>query len=252
MPRTTSLQKAQEALADLGLVVSLQTIIDQRGDTLSHRLFVLNPAALLNLCKVKPTRLYDGNADRTVGMVLLFDQDGKFVAANYSQLHWNDWNDTPGYEVRTDTGNWRADETTLKAAVSYLQGVSPVGSAQAAAEAQTAQEAAEKVEKESADNLAALNQAILDNDDGRSWAGALAYEAAHTRRRLVADLQDLAKKATDAARKAEQGARPSSLWFHASDVLSIVENIAKLEALEVTLEGPFGDAVKAMAERYGY
>jgi len=243
MPRITSLQKAQDELAGLGLLLSLDRT----------RLFVLNPEAVIDLSKVKPSRFYD-QADRTVGMVLLFDTDGKFAGANYSTMHWNDaaWNDTAGYEVRTDTGIWHADETTLKAAVSYLQDCSPVGSAEKAAEAQVVKEAEEKAEEERVLNLAALNQAVVDNRDGRHWAGNIAEAAAYQRRRLVSDLRDLAKKATEAADKAEQGVRPRSLWFHASDALTIAEHMAHLEALEATLEGPLGDAIKAVAERYGY
>lgn len=251
MARTPSFVKAQDALAGLGLVLTPETPTYQ-GVVTGCRLWAYNPDAILALSKVKPTRLYDGDNDRTVGMVLLFDDEGKFAGANYSQLHWNDWDDTPGYEVRTGTSNWRADETTLKAAVSFLQGFSPVGSAQEAAEAQAAQEAEEKAEEERALNLAALNQTIIDNPDARRWAADVAEAAAYQRRRLVAELRDLAKKATEAANKAERGVRPQSLWFHASDALDIAKHMATLEALESTLEGPLAESIKAMAERYGY
>jgi hypothetical protein len=244
MPRTSSLQKAQEALADLGLVVTLDRT----------RLWVLNPDTVVAVSKVKRSTLYEHDTDRTVGMVLVFDADGKFAGANYSTMHWDDgrWSEGKGYEVRTDTGTWSPDERTLKAALSFLQGFSPVGSAQAAAEAQEAAQAAEKAEQERAANLAVLNQTVQDNPDTRRWAADVAQTVVYERRRLISELRDLAKRAEETAASIEKGKRPGSHWFHAGTVITIMEHLAKLEALESTVEGPLGDSIKAVAERYGY
>lgn len=254
MPRTTSLQRAMEALGGLGLIVSLEVRRHpERRHVLDQRIWVLNPAEVIRLSKERD--LYGVHvSDRTVGMVLMFDDDGKFNGGNYAQLHYADYDlrRKGGYEVRTGTYSWQPDERTLKAALSFLQGFSPVGQAEAARQAQEAAEAAEKAEQERQANLAALNQSLEDNPDTRGWAGAVASTVAYERRRAIAELRDFAKRCTESADRLEAGDKASRLWFHPTSVMSIVEHLSKLEALEETVDGPLADLIKAVQERYGY
>jgi hypothetical protein len=256
MPRTTSLQKALTALSDLGLIVSPISYRDRDGEVYQTIVFALSPSYFVQVATKETRKNWHRNDlphGNTVGMGLLFDQDEKFVGGSYSNVYWDDYGDGPaGWEVRTLVSSWSPDEKTLKASLSFLRAVSPVGTAEAEKEAQEAAQAAEKAEQERQAALAVLNETLLDNPDTRGWLGAVAYEAKVARRRAISDLRDFAKRCEETADRLEGGGRSSSLWFHSSNVTTIAQNLAKLEALEETVEGPLAEAIREVSERYGY
>jgi hypothetical protein len=256
MPRTTSLQKALTALSDLGLIVSPISYRDRDGEVYQTIVFALSPSYFVQVATKETRKNWHRNDlphGNTVGMGLLFDQDEKFVGGSYSNVYWDDYGDGPaGWEVRTLVSSWSPDEKTLKASLSFLREISPVGTAQAEQEAQEAAQAAEKAEQERRDNLAAVNQTVLDNPDTRGWLGAVAYEAKTARRRAITELRSLAKECSEAADRLEAEGRASRLWFHLSTATTVAQNLAKLEALEETIEGPLAEALREVSERYGY
>lgn len=255
MPRTTSLQKALEALSDLGLIVTPDSYRDRDGDVYQTIVWALSPSYFLQVATPEAKKNWHRNDlehGNTVGMALLFDQDEKFVSGSYGHLYWDDYDGTPGWEVRTTVSTWNVDEKTLKASLAWLRAVSPVGTAEAEKAAQEAAQAAEKAEQERQAALTALNETLAENPDTRGWAGAIAATVAYEKRRAIAELRDFAKRCEEAANQLERGDKASRLWFHGTSVVSIVEHLSTLAALEDTVSGPLAEVIAAMQERYGY
>jgi hypothetical protein len=252
MPRTTSLQRAQEALSDLGLILVTETR-QYRGEVTGYVIYAASPAVITRVAEAGPQKCQ--YSSEQAGVTLVFDPDGKFEAANGGWLSWDEgYNDEPsGWEMRgMSTGTWRADYTTLKAALEDAERFSPVGIARAATEAQAAEEARlEALAKEHQDREA-LNQAVLDNVEAASWFAAIARETEYTQDSLVANLKRLAEDVERAVKTVESG-EPLRTWHLSASRLEEVTNLAaRLAGLRTVLDSPFEQALRHQAERYGY